>query len=257
MGRRHPQLLAPDPDGRERGLLRDGTPRGEPSAHLPPTAFVSFLQNHDQVGNRAFGERLSELVDPKRLSLARALFLLAPQIPLLFQGEDWAATSPFLFFVDFESDPDLEKAVREGRRREFSHFAAFADPDTNARIPDPTSRDTFERSRIDWAEAGREPHAAARKETAELLRLRQREIVPLLQSSFGGGTYKLPDPQSLDVRWTFGAGSLRLLANFGDTAQSFEAAGLRPIWISPEARQDGEALHLPPWTGAILKGENR
>jgi maltooligosyltrehalose trehalohydrolase len=70
-----------------------GTPRGEPSAHLPPTAFVSFLQNHDQVGNRAFGERLSELVDPKRLSLARALFLLAPQIPLLFQGEDWAATS--------------------------------------------------------------------------------------------------------------------------------------------------------------------
>jgi maltooligosyltrehalose trehalohydrolase len=231
-----------------------GQPRGEPSGHLPPTAFVSFLQNHDQVGNRAFGERLSDLVEPERLRLARALFLLAPQIPLLFQGEDWAATSPFLFFVDFENEPDLASAVREGRRREFSHFAAFADPEANARIPDPTSRETFERSRIDWSEAGRGFHAEVRAETRALLRLRREEIVPLLASRFDGGRYRLPTPDSVEVTWRFVAGSLRLFANFGQSEQRFEAAGLRPIWQSSGARLAGDALHLPPWTGAILKG---
>jgi maltooligosyltrehalose trehalohydrolase len=234
-----------------------GELRGEASGHLPPSAFVSFLQNHDQVGNRAFGERLSDLVEPHRLRLARALFLLAPQIPLLFQGEDWAATAPFLFFVDFESEPELAKAVREGRRREFARFAAFADPDANARIPDPTAPETFERSRIDWAEAGRGSHAAVRKETRDLLQVRRAEIVPLLQSRFLGGSYALPTPNCLDVLWRFDTGSLRLLANFGDAAQPFRIHGFRPIWVSAEARPEAGALHLPAWTGAILKGDDR
>ena len=88
---------------------------------------MTFLQNHDQVGNRAFGERLDHLADPKKLALARAGLLLAPQIPMLWMGEEWSASTPFLFFVDFAPDEDLNKAVRDGRRREFKSFAAFAD----------------------------------------------------------------------------------------------------------------------------------
>jgi maltooligosyltrehalose trehalohydrolase len=171
------------------------------------------------------------------------------------RSEDWAAKSPFLFFVDYESDPDLAQAVREGRRREFSHFAAFADPDANARIPDPTACETFERSRLDWEEAQATPHVAVRNETRNLLRLRRDEIVPLLQSRFLGATYALPTAQTLDVAWRFEAGYLRLLANFGVAAEAFPAEGWRPIWQSPEARRERDALHLPPWTGAILKGD--
>ena len=88
---------------------------------------MTFLQNHDQVGNRALGERLSHLADPKKLDLARAGLLLSPQIPMLWMGEEWSASAPFLFFVDFAPDADLNKAVRDGRRREFKSFAAFAD----------------------------------------------------------------------------------------------------------------------------------
>ncbi|WP_188945256.1 malto-oligosyltrehalose trehalohydrolase, partial [Polymorphobacter multimanifer] len=112
-----------------------GTPRGKPSGHLPPTAFVSFLQNHDQIGNRAMGERLTLLADPAKLRAATALLLLAPQIPLLFMGDETGSRSPFLFFTDF--DADLADAVREGRRREFAKFEAFADPSARERIPDP------------------------------------------------------------------------------------------------------------------------
>jgi maltooligosyltrehalose trehalohydrolase len=231
-----------------------GKPRGEPSAHLPPSAFVGFLQNHDQVGNRAFGERLSDLVEPRRLALARALFLLSPQIPLLFQGEDWAASAPFLFFVDFESEPDLADAVRNGRRREFSKFKAFADPQTRDRIPDPTARETFERSRIDWGEIARSPHREARAETRELLRLRRDAVVPLTKSRFLGAASSLPADDALEVSWRFEAGRLRLVANFGTADRDFEAGDLRPLWASPGTVHDGGRIRLPAWTGMVLVG---
>jgi maltooligosyltrehalose trehalohydrolase len=123
----------------------DGRPRGAPSGHLPPTAFVNFLQNHDQVGNRALGERLTCLVSTERLRAAMGLLLLSPQIPMLFMGEEDGSTSPFLFFTDFHDD--LADAVREGRRREFAKFPAFADPKARQAIPDPNARATFEASR--------------------------------------------------------------------------------------------------------------
>ncbi|SEI88263.1 maltooligosyl trehalose hydrolase [Sphingomonas sp. OV641] len=122
----------------------DGKPRGTPSAHLPPIRFVSFLQNHDQVGNRALGERLTRLTDPAKLRAATALMLLAPQIPLLFMGEEEGSESPFLFFTDFHDD--LADAVREGRRKEFAKFEAFADEKTRETIPDPNALSTFEAS---------------------------------------------------------------------------------------------------------------
>ncbi|WP_306286175.1 malto-oligosyltrehalose trehalohydrolase [Sphingomonas sp. Ant20] len=121
----------------------DGKPRGTSSAHLSPTAFVSFLQNHDQIGNRALGERLTLLTDHARLRAATALLLLCPQIPLLFMGDETGSETPFLFFTDFHDE--LADAVRDGRRREFAKFAAFADESARAAIPDPNARATFER----------------------------------------------------------------------------------------------------------------
>src|SRR5262249_46004586 len=158
---------------------RAGRKRGEPSRHLPPIAFIAFLQNHDQIGNRAFGERLSRIADLNRVCLARAVLLLSPQIPMLFMGEEWQASSPFLYFVDFADDPALSNAVREGRRSEFGRFKAFA-TETSLRIPDPTIEDTFRRSKLDWNERRLATHAQVYYECKELLSLRAKEIVPLL-----------------------------------------------------------------------------
>ncbi|CAN5200584.1 malto-oligosyltrehalose trehalohydrolase [soil metagenome] len=123
---------------------RDNRPRGEPSGHLPSTSFVMFLQNHDPIGNRALGERLATLVEPKALRAATALLLLGPQIPMMFMGEEYGATSPFLFFTS-HAEP-LADAVREGRRSEFAKFPAFADEAGRHRIPDPNAESTFDDS---------------------------------------------------------------------------------------------------------------
>jgi 1,4-alpha-glucan branching enzyme/maltooligosyltrehalose trehalohydrolase len=120
-------------------------------------AFIAFLQNHDQVGNRAFGERLAQLVRPELLKAAASILLLSPQVPLLFMGEEWASAKPFQFFCDFGGA--LAQAVRDGRRREFARFPAFADPGVRDRIPDPNDVATFERSKLAWAEADRDSHA--------------------------------------------------------------------------------------------------
>jgi 1,4-alpha-glucan branching enzyme len=115
--------------------FRGGRPRGEPSAALPATAFVAFLQNHDAVGNEPFGTRLSTRAADPALHASIAIVLLSPQIPLLFMGEEWGSGQHFLFFCDFE--PGLGDAVREGRRREFAHFPEFRDDAARQRIPDP------------------------------------------------------------------------------------------------------------------------
>jgi maltooligosyltrehalose trehalohydrolase len=121
--------------------IHDGAPRGEPSGSLPPSAFVFFLQNHDQTGNRAFGDRLRSLTDDDSLRAATALMLLSPQIPMLFMGEETGSRQPFCFFTGYTGA--LADAVREGRRKEFAKFAAFNDPEQRARIPDPNDVATF------------------------------------------------------------------------------------------------------------------
>ncbi|MBY0396522.1 MAG: malto-oligosyltrehalose trehalohydrolase, partial [Thermoleophilia bacterium] len=127
---------------------RAGEPRGEPSAHLPATAFVGFLQNHDQIGNRALGERITAIAPPEAVRAATAISLLGPQIPLLFMGEEWAAPQPFPFFADFGGD--LADAVRDGRRAEFAGFPAFQDPASRDRIPDPAAEATVRSATLDW-----------------------------------------------------------------------------------------------------------
>ena len=127
----------------------EGHARGEPSGHLPPTAFVIFQQNHDQIGNRALGERLSHIVkNEDALRAMTAVVLLAPSVPMLFMGEEWAAAEPFPYFCDFQ--PELAQAVREGRKREFAKFARFTDPEQRQRIPDPTDPRTVAAARLDW-----------------------------------------------------------------------------------------------------------
>jgi maltooligosyltrehalose trehalohydrolase len=227
---------------------KGGEPRGEPSGHLPPWAFVGFLQNHDQVGNRAFGERLSRLVPPERLRLARALFLLTPQIPMLFMGEEWAASTPFLYFVDFAAEPELESAVRDGRRREFAEFRAFADPAAAARIPDPTDEATFLASKLDWAEAERSPHREARVETCDLIRLRREHVVPLMRSGWLGVEQRSRGA-GLDVAWRFAAGTLRLRAHLGEQPTDVHVGpDAWTLWAGPD---DGPPALVTPWSGLV------
>ncbi|MFO7692916.1 MAG: malto-oligosyltrehalose trehalohydrolase [Vicinamibacterales bacterium] len=150
-----------------------GRRRGTDPTGIPASRFVFFLQNHDQVGNRAFGDRLHARGDWAAWKAASTLLLVLPETPLLFMGQEWAASSPFQYFTDHH--PELGRLVRDGRRREFSRFAAFADQAVRERIPDPQSEATFLASRLAWDERAREPHASVRRLYADLLALRRRE----------------------------------------------------------------------------------
>jgi maltooligosyltrehalose trehalohydrolase len=148
-----------------------GAPRGTPADGLPPAAFVHCIQNHDQVGNRPFGDRLTETVPLPAYRAASALLLLSPYTPLLWMGQEWAASTPFQYFTDHPEE--LGKLVTEGRRREFGKFSAFQAAETRERIPDPQSPETFRRSRLRWDERERKPHAGVLALYRELLRLRR------------------------------------------------------------------------------------
>ncbi|WP_343612788.1 malto-oligosyltrehalose trehalohydrolase [Novosphingobium sp.] len=203
-----------DPSPHQRGKKR-----GTPSGHLPPTAFVSFLQNHDQIGNRAMGERLPLLTDAGRLRAATALLLLCPQIPLLFMGDEWGAQSPFLFFTDFHDE--LAEVVREGRRREFAHFPAFADKASQARIPDPNAQATFDAS---IPTPG--PEAAAWDALyRDLLALRATRIVPQLKGTTALGA-EASGEKTVCAAWRLGDGAvLTLVLDLGEAPVLPEAQG--------------------------------
>ncbi len=148
-------------------------PRGTDPTGIPPRRFVFCIQNHDQIGNRAVGERLHHQIELPAYRAATVLLLCAPATPLLFMGQEWAATTPFLYFTDHPAE--LGKLVTEGRRNEFRHFAAFADADARARIPDPQDEATFLDSRLDWDESTQEPHASTLRLYQRLLALRRQE----------------------------------------------------------------------------------
>lgn len=153
-------------------------PRGTDPMELLPSQFVVCLQNHDQVGNRAMGERLHQQIDLAAWRAASAVFLCCPETPLLFMGQEWAADSPFLFFTDHNEE--LGPLVTQGRREEFKHFKIFADPEVREQIPDPQATSTFTKSRLNWEELGRESHAGTHRLYQALLQLRHSE--PALQS---------------------------------------------------------------------------
>ena len=226
-----------------------GAPRGVPCGHLPPTAFVDFLQNHDQIGNRAFGERLITLAPRATVKALTAILLLSPHIPLLFMGEEWAETRPFAFFTDFHGA--LADTVREGRRREFRHFTAFEDADMRARIPDPNLLSTFDSSKIDWSArdtpAGRDWLA----HVATLLATRHREVVPRLAAAPGhGGRVLAADDGLIAVDWRLDGADLRLRANLTETPRSAPAAAGRVI-------HGTRADPLPPFAVLVALEERR
>ncbi|MCB5186746.1 malto-oligosyltrehalose trehalohydrolase [Methylobacillus caricis] len=201
----------------ETSAHRNHTPRGEPSSGLVASSFVMFLQNHDQIGNRPFGERLTTLAPEHALKVASALLLLSPHVPLMFMGEEYGATEPFIYFTS-HADPALAKAIREGRRAEFSTFAQFQDPLLADSIPDPNAESSFNRSI---------PHdhqtveqTAWREWISHLLQLRHLHLLPhlllcraLRYAAFG--------PYAVYAQWQLGNGSvLTLVANLGPEAAS-------------------------------------
>ncbi len=214
----------------EPSSYRRGKPRGTRSADLPPTSFVLFLQNHDQIGNRAFGERLTALARPSALEAAIALLLLCPQIPLIFMGEEHASTSPFLFFTDHNCA--LAEAVREGRRREFSDFAHFSDPQQLAEIPDPNALQTFERSNPT-------PHPAYAEKREmlyrNLLELRRSAIVPRLEGARSLEATAV-GPAAVLARWRMSDQSILVLAsNLGMEAATVPPQEQSALFATSEA----------------------
>jgi maltooligosyltrehalose trehalohydrolase len=216
---------------------RGGQLRGEPSGTLAPTAFINFVQNHDQIGNRAFGDRLEGNVNAKAIEAALAITLLAPMVPMLFMGEEWGSKAPFPFFCDFEGD--LAEAVRQGRRREY----AWAYSKYGNEVPDPLDQATFQSAVLDW-QARNQP--AGRKRLAlvqELLAMRRREIVPRLAGAAFGNAHAA-DSGLLTAHWRMGDGAaLHLLANLSDRAiaHQSEATGTK-IW------GDAAGGSILPWS---------
>jgi maltooligosyltrehalose trehalohydrolase len=224
--------------------------RGEPSAQLPTSAFVSFLQNHDQVGNRAFGERIGELASAEAVKAAVEILLLAPFPPMLFMGEEFGAATPFLYFCDFQGD--LAKAVTSGRRNEFARFAKFRSPELRRRIPDPNAEQTFLQSKLNWQTASCQCHSRWTKLYRELLSIRQRLIVPLLKR-IGKATIERCDERrrALSVTWSMeNGGRLELHANLGGEATDVLheiSPGL--IYASnAEVVRASKRSSLPAWT---------
>jgi len=216
---------------------RGGRSRGEASGALSPLAFVNFLQNHDQIGNRPLGDRLATHVHEAALTAALAITLLAPMPPLLFMGEEWGSTQPFPFFCDFHGA--LADAVRKGRREEFkSAYAELSDE-----VPDPLDEATFCSAVLDWDArmtlGGRKRLALVR----DLLTTRQREIVPQLTGAkFGAARC---EQGILIANWVLRHGkTLRMFANLADAAAELprDFRPLRPIWGGDPPAE------LPPWS---------
>lgn len=216
----------------EVSVHRDGRNRGENSIHLSPLAFVNFLQNHDQIGNRALGERLDSLTKPEKIEAALAIMLLAPQIPMLFMGEEWGSKRPFPFFCDFHGK--LAEAVRRGRRNEFKDSYAKGE-----NIPDPLDEATFELAKLDWPGA----HDTGKMKRIELvqnlLALRQREIVPhLREAAFLEAD---ADSQRLSLSWQLADKRLQLDANLSCAPIASPRRTGRTIWGASED-------NLAPWS---------
>ncbi len=236
----------------EPSMHRNSEPRGTSSAHLPATAFVSMLQNHDQVGNRAFGERLTVLADPRPLRAAISLMLLAPATPLLFMGEEFGALTPFLFFCDFGRE--LAQAVTDGRRKEFAKFPAFNDPEARKCIPDPSHPDTFERSKLDWNTWEQPEHQSWFQLYKMLLDLRRMHVMPRLHGLEGGNATARPlGERSVAIEWRLGDGSrLTVLANLGKSAVLDVTIPDAPLLFASEddIAASLTAGTLPPWSVA-------
>lgn len=230
--------------------LKNDEPRGQPSGHLPPTAFVAFAQNHDQIGNRPLGDPLTRLIGQDGVAFARFVTLMSPHVPLMFMGEEWGTERPFPFFCDFTGD--LAEAIRQGRKREFGEFAGF-----HGEIPDALSMETFRSAKRDWSERARPEHRAFLTETQRLLDLRARRIGPLLRSRFLGADGGMEDKAAW-VTWRFEGGTMTMLLNpsphsallpSGPATEGLSARTAVATCGSADLEDDG--LRLGRWSAAV------
>ena len=221
----------------EASAFRGGN-RGEPSGHLAPSAFINFLQNHDQIGNRALGDRLEGIADARAIEAALAVLLIAPGIPMLFMGEEWGSKAPFPFFCDFGGD--LADAVRKGRRVELAWaYAEYGDE-----VPDALAPSTRDSAVLDWD--GRDAPAARKRLTLvkDLLKIRRQQIVPRLAGAAFGEAHAASNGV-LTANWRMGDGAmLRLAANLSDQAISQPSDGARGTLIWGSELSDS----VPPWS---------
>jgi malto-oligosyltrehalose trehalohydrolase len=224
---------------------RSGRRRGTPSGHLPSAAFVSFLQNHDQIGNRFRGDRIAAIAPEPAVRAAAAIVLLSPAPPLLFMGEEWGSRQPFLFFCDFE--PALQEKVRAGRREEFAAFLAAGD--SAAPPPDATSPEAFSQSVLRWEDVETAAHAEWLRFYRTLLHLRHAHIVPRSAGAHCLDWQILGDrKRAVRARWRLGDGStLLLLANLDSQPASGAAAHATGEEIFSTASSASEGSGLPPW----------
>ena len=224
-----------------------GRPRGGASRHLPPSAFVAFLQNHDQVGNRAFGDRLGPGVAPEVLRATAACYLLLPEIPMLFMGEEWNASQPFPFFCDFPAH--LADAVRQGRRDEFARFPEFHDPEKRALIPDPQQEETFRSAKLRWEELTDSTHHSWLDWYRRILAARRQSVQSLIPRIRRGGEFMVLGEGALLVTWQLEpSGQLFLAANLSDArvVAPLVAAGATVKWQEGHfTPNDGR---LSPWS---------
>ena len=230
-------------DGMYSGYRRKS--HGRPVQGLSTHRFVGFLQNHDQVGNRATGDRLEHIIGLERAKLGLGLVMTAPFVPLLFQGEEFAASSPFQYFAHHD-DPEMARAVSEGRRREFAAFGWEA-------IPDPESRETFERSKLRWDEVKEGSHAEMLAWCRRLIALRRSS--PSLNDGEPGQTRVRFDERQ---RWlVMDRGRVKVMCNLGAAPVELESeAGYRLVLRSSDLVQaQGEMVVLPPAGFAVLSAE--
>ena len=192
-------------------------PRGTSPSRVPMYRFVVCLQNHDQVGNRATGDRLHHAIAPEAWRAASVVLLTAPMTPLLFMGQEWAASSPFQYFTDL--DPELGKLVTEGRRKEFGAFPEFSAPGATERIPDPQAETTFTASKLAWGEQQAPDHARVLALYRQLLALRRKHD-SLAGSDALDGEAVAPDAETLVMRRSGDSGTFWVVARFKSPARS-------------------------------------
>ncbi len=208
------------------------------------------MENHDQIGNRAFGDRLSHDAGTDALCAATVLLLFLPMTPLLFMGQEWAASSPFAYFTDHE--PDYGPLVSAGRRDEFRKFAAFADPTMRDRIPDPQARGTFERSRLQWDERDQGAHRRVLQTVRAMLRLRRDDAVLRSPGTRGAGLRARAIDGLLVVKRSSDAGRRTLVANLSAQTVRTEAAVASETLLLCVGDVANESMG--PWSVAVRPG---
>ncbi|MDX2024201.1 MAG: malto-oligosyltrehalose trehalohydrolase [Deltaproteobacteria bacterium] len=242
------------------GYGSEGEPRGESADCLPAERFIYFIQNHDQVGNRPLGDRLTHTVSLDQFCAASTLLLFLPMTPLIFMGQEWAASSPFLYFTDH--DAELGEAIERGRRQEFQHMTAFADASAQERIPNPQLQETFVRSKLNWEERERPGHKRVLQLYKRLLQLRRTD--PVLTQSRREQLLADARGDVLRVHRWRGPEQRLLLVNFGGSRQSVEdivGQSLSNVWqevVSSEVDVTPHSTpieYLAPGTALVLSAK--